>query len=163
MPEIIYPLFPDDATPINEVLSFAKRDGQVYYFQGCLPVFSHAEDDLRSFRMFTSQLVVNGNCKQVELVKAFGVSVISVKRHVKKYRSRGPAAFYERSKQRKPRVLTPEVIIQTQGLLNEGHSTSETAKRMGIKPDTLLKAIQSGRLLETKKKLKKAAQKVTAA
>jgi DNA-binding CsgD family transcriptional regulator len=59
--------------------------------------------------------------------------------------------------------LTPEVIIQAQGLLNEGHSTSETAKRMGIKPDTLLKAIQSGRLLETKKNLKKAAQKVTAA
>jgi hypothetical protein len=70
MPEIIYPLFPDDATPINKVLSFAKRDGQVYYFQGCLPVFSHAEDDLRSFRMFTSQLVVNGNCKQVEIVTA---------------------------------------------------------------------------------------------
>ena len=59
--------------------------------------------------------------------------------------------------------MTPEVIIQAQGLLNEGHSTSEAAKTMGIKPDILVKAIQSGRLLETKKKLKKAAQKATAA
>lgn len=163
MPQVIYPLYPEDSTPINEVISFAKREGQVYYFQGCLPVFSHGEEDLRSFRMFTSQLVVNGNCKQVEIVKAFGISAISVKRYVKKYRKGGPAAFYERPKQRKPRVMTPEVIQDVQGMLNDGVCRSEVASRLSIKSDTLLKAIQTGRLTESKKKLKRAAQKARGA
>jgi hypothetical protein len=29
--------------------------------------------------MFTSQLVVNGNCTQAQIVRAFGISVISMK------------------------------------------------------------------------------------
>jgi hypothetical protein len=33
--------------------------------------------------MFSSQLVVNGNCTQAQLVRAFGISVISMKRYVK--------------------------------------------------------------------------------
>jgi transposase len=39
-------------------------------------------------------LVVNGNCKQSEIVKAFNVSAISVKRWVKKYREQGTKAFF---------------------------------------------------------------------
>ncbi len=163
MPQVIYPLYPEGSTPINEVISFAKRDGQVYYFQGCLPVFSHGEGDLRSFRMFTSQLVVNGNCKQIEIVKAFGISVISVKRYVKKYRKGGPAVFYEKTKQRKARVMTPEVIREAQEMFNNGHSRSEVSNRMEIKADTLLKAIQAGRLTDGKKKRNKGAQKASGA
>jgi hypothetical protein len=42
------------------------------------PFFYHAEQDRKSFRLFTSQLVVNGNRWQVDIVKAFGISPISV-------------------------------------------------------------------------------------
>ena len=79
-------MFPADVTEINDLVSFAKREGTVYYFNGPMPVFSHAESDRASFRMFSSQLVVNGNCTQAQLVRAFGISVISMKRYVKQYR-----------------------------------------------------------------------------
>src|SRR5665811_1573099 len=84
MPQGIIPLFSDDTTPVNEFVAFQKRDGMVYYFHGCLPIFSHPEGDKASFRMFTSQLYITGNCKQSEIVRAFGVTPISVKRAVKK-------------------------------------------------------------------------------
>ena len=65
----------------------------MYYFHGCLPVFTHAESDLKSFRLYTSQLVVNGTCTQAELVRAFGISSITMKRHVKRLRAGGVRRF----------------------------------------------------------------------
>ena len=59
------------------------------YFHGLLPVFSHDEDDLESFRFITSQLVVSGNVKQKQIVKAFGISEISVKRDGRRFRIAG--------------------------------------------------------------------------
>ena len=83
MPQLTLPVFPEESTPINLMLAVEKRDGTVYYFHGLLPVFHHAEDDIQSFRMFISQLIVQGSCKQVEIIRAFGVPPISVKRAVK--------------------------------------------------------------------------------
>ncbi|NCU31566.1 MAG: helix-turn-helix domain-containing protein [Candidatus Moranbacteria bacterium] len=39
-------------------------------------------------------MVVNGNATQTEIVRAFGVSSISVKRWVKKYRTEGARGFF---------------------------------------------------------------------
>ena len=89
MPEPFLPMFPADVTEINRHVSFARRDGRIYYFNGPMPVFSHEEKDLASFRMFTSQLVHDGNCSQAEIARAFGVSTISLKRYVKKFRAEG--------------------------------------------------------------------------
>lgn len=94
MPQIQLPIFTEDVSLINSNVGFQKCDGIVYYFNGLMPIFQHPEDDLRSFRLFTSQLVVNGNAKQVEIVKAFNVSTISVKRWVKRYREEGSAGFF---------------------------------------------------------------------
>ena len=88
-------MFPSDVTEINELVSFAKREGTVYYFNGPMPVFSHAESDRPSFRMFTSQLVLNGNCTQAQIVRAFGIRAISMKRYVKQYRQSGAAGFFK--------------------------------------------------------------------
>jgi hypothetical protein len=94
MPQMQLPIFPSEARLINSTIGFEKRDGQVYYFNGQMPVFCHAETDIASFRMFISQLYVNGNCTQMELVRAFGVSQNFVKRSVKKYREGGPGIFF---------------------------------------------------------------------
>lgn len=80
------PLFPADATLINMHLGIQKKDDIVYYFNGQMPIFQHHKDDYDSFRLITSQFVVNGNCKQMDIVRCFGVSKISVKRWVKKYK-----------------------------------------------------------------------------
>jgi hypothetical protein len=36
---------------------------------GHLPVFQHAQEDLAAFRLFTSQLVVNGTVSQAEIAR----------------------------------------------------------------------------------------------
>jgi hypothetical protein len=45
-------------------------------------------------------------------------------------------------------VLTPPVLAKAQSLLDEHHSRSEVAKELGVKYDTLRKAINDGRLKE---------------
>ena len=57
MPQLLLPMFPDAVTPIKDLLSVGKQDGQVVYFHGLLPVFSHAEEDLATFRMITAQFL----------------------------------------------------------------------------------------------------------
>jgi len=94
MPQIRLPFYPEDITLINSTVGFQKNSGIVYYFNGSMPVYQHPKEDLKSFRLFTSQLVVNGNAKQSEVVKAFGVSAISVKRWVKRYREEGAQGFF---------------------------------------------------------------------
>jgi transposase len=147
MAQAILPIFPEDVTVINGLLSFARREGTVWYFMGCIPMYFHPETDLNSFRMLMSQFIENGNCKQVDIVRAFGISAISVKRLVKKYRQGGVASFYVKPKKRKPRVLTPEVLSQTQNLLNAGSPRAAVAQALGLKLNTLSKAILAGRLV----------------
>lgn len=84
--QILLPLFPLESTLINSRLAVQKREGTVYYFNGSMPIFMHSEADIDSFRFITSQLILNGNCKQVDIVNCFGVSPISVKRWVKRYK-----------------------------------------------------------------------------
>lgn len=148
---MVLPIFPEGTNLITSVLGFEKRDGQVYYFHGGIPVFSHAENDIRSFRMFVSQLVVNGNCKQADIIRAFGIPSITMKRAVKLYREKGPPGFFEKPRRvKKPRVMTPEVLETAQSLLDEGNDRFETAKELGIKTDTFYRAIRDGKLVERK-------------
>jgi hypothetical protein len=94
MPQANLPFFPEDIALINSQVGFQKRNGIVYYFNGSMPIYQHPENDYESFRLYTSQLVVNGNASQAEIVRAFGVSTISVKRWVKKYRKIGAKGFF---------------------------------------------------------------------
>jgi DNA invertase Pin-like site-specific DNA recombinase len=152
MPQIQLPLFPPGVTPITQVLAFSKEDGRVTYFNGSMPVFIHDEDDLASFRMITAQFCVNGNATQAEIMRAFGVSKISLKRAVKRYRTEGPKGFYQPQKRRGPAVLTPAVQVSAQQLLDEGLEPSQVADRLGIKRDTFSKAVRAGRVHQRAKK-----------
>jgi len=93
---MLLPIFPPELTLINERIGFQKKDGRMYYFNGMMPIFSHHEKDLPSFRFITAQLVVLGNATQAEIVRSFGISTISMKRYVKRYQERGPAGFFEK-------------------------------------------------------------------
>ena len=152
MTQLQLPIFPVGSTEVTHDLAFEKRDGQVTYFYGTLPVFSHAESDIASFRMITAQFYLNGYVKQMDIVRAFGVSPISVKRAVKRFQEEGPQGFYSDKKTRGTTVLTPEVLEQAQQLLNEGLEPSDVADQLAIKPDTLSKAIRAKRLHKSVKK-----------
>jgi transposase len=152
MPQIQLPIFPDGAEHVNAQLAFEKRNGQVTYFNGSMPVFIHDEDDVATFRMITAQFCINGNATQAEISRAFGVTLISVKRAVKRYREKGVAGFYQEPKRRGAAVLTTEVLETAQALFDEGLETSAVAEQLGVKRDTLAKAIRAGRLHKLAKK-----------
>ena len=147
MPQLQLPIFSAGITLITNELGFECRDGTVTYFTGQLPVFRHEADDLRTFRMITSQFVVNGNARQCEIARAFGIPMVSVKRAVRRYRERGPAGFYAaRRGRRGPTVLTAEVIEKLEGMLEAGVERAVAARELGLKPDTVAKAMRAGRV-----------------
>src|SRR5208337_1808296 len=123
-----------------------RENGRWTYFCGVQPVFQHAENDHRSFRMFTAQLICQGVCRQVDIVRAFGISKNSVIRSVNKCLAGGVNAFYTPRATRGASVMTQAVTAQAQQLLAAGWSLREVAERLGIKLDTLRKAIPHGRL-----------------
>jgi transposase len=147
MAQLQQPVFPAGVTEINPGIAVQKEAGTVWYIHGHLPVFQHAEGDVQSFRMFTSQMIAGGTVKPGEIVKTFGVPMITVKRYVKLYRDHGIRGFYEA----KPRhssasVLKGEVLEQAQRLLDEGRSVPEVAEELKVMANTLHKAIRAGRL-----------------
>jgi len=96
MPQVQLPIFPPGVTPITSEIAFQCEEGKVCYFNGHLPVFIHDKKELATFRLFTSQLVINGNATQAQIARAFGVPLVTVKRYVKLYREGGTAAFLHR-------------------------------------------------------------------
>lgn len=153
MPQIQLPVFPAGSREINSGLAFECRDNQVTYFNGHLPVFTHAADDLASFRFFTTQLIINGSASQSEIVQAFGVSLTTVKRYTGKYRREGGKGFFGPPCRRRGSRLTPERLAQAQRLLDEGLEIPALSRQLGVLASTLHKAISSGRLRVIKKKL----------
>jgi hypothetical protein len=152
MPQLHLPMFPNGVTAITDVLAFGRRDGRILYFSGQLPVFSHAEDDVASFRMITSQFCVQGCAKQSDIIRAFGVTSISVKRSVKIYREKGPKGFYTPRVTRGPAVLVDAVVVQAEERLAEGVSVAAVAEQLDVKLNTLQKAIRAGRIRAPVKK-----------
>ena len=147
MPQMQLPMFPAGVSEINSRVAVEARDGQVYYVYGHQPVFQHEESDIRSFRMFTSQMIASGSVKPKEIVTTFGVSMVTVKRYVKVYREQGAKGFYEN----KPRhssasKLAGEVLRRAQQLMDEGRSVPEVAEEVNVLANTIHKAIRADRL-----------------
>ena len=144
------PVFPAEALPIAEGLSVVCQDGMVVYFSGLLPVFTHAEEDEATFRMFIGQLCAQGTCRQADIVRAFGVNKRSLIRWVNPFRAEGAASFFKGRKTpegpRTKRVWTDDVMARAQALLDEGVAPPEAARRLGVKEDTMRKAILHGEL-----------------
>lgn len=156
MPQLQLPAFPTDSVYVSKFISFKKEMSTVIYFNGAMPIFSHDENDIKAFRVITSQLYVNGLVSQAEIARAFGVTDISVKRAVKLFRAKGIDGFYQERHTRGPAVLTEETVREVQEELNKAATIAEVAEKFALKRDTLHKAVRVGRLhLIEKKTLKK--------
>jgi len=154
MPQVQLPIFPAGTTSITPALAFQNRDGRVLSFNGHLPVFMHAVEDFGPFRLFASQLIVNGTASQRQVVEAFGVPLVTVKRCVKRLRERGAGAFFNPAQRKQGSKLTPERLAQAQSLLDLGRSVPAISQEMGVLKSTLHKAIDDGRLKQSIKKKK---------
>lgn len=153
MPQLQLPIFPAGTKEINQDVGVQCEQGKVVYVHGHLPVFQHGEKDLKSFRLFTSQMVVSGTVRAREVVAAFGVPMGTVKRYVGVFRTAGAAGFYEsKLRKRSETKLTAEVKQRAQALLNAGSSVAEASRQTGVLATTLHKALQTERLQSKKKK-----------
>lgn len=70
-----------------------RENNQIVYLNGMMPIFTHKVEDIASFKMIVSQFYINGTAKQVDIVKAFGINPLAMKRWGKKYRADGPKPF----------------------------------------------------------------------
>lgn len=152
MPQLQLPVFPVGTTDITSELAFERRDHQVVYFNGHLPVFTHPTEDVASFRFFTTQLIINGTATQSQIVKAFGVPLTTVKRYCRQYRERGAGSFFKPAARRQGSRLTPERLLEAQRMLDAGQGVPALSAQLGILASTLHKAIDDGRLKQFKKK-----------
>ena len=152
MPQLHLPLFPSGVTQITDDLAFWKKDGAVTYFNGHLPVFSHPENDIATFRMITSQFCVAGRAKQADIIRAFGVTSISMKRSVKIYREKGPRGFYAPRATRGAAVPVEAVVAQAEEFFAGGADEAEVCEKLKLKRNTLQKAIRAGRVRRYAKK-----------
>lgn len=146
MPQLQLPVFPSGTTAITSELAVDRRDDWVVYFNGHLPVFTHDVKDVASFRLFTTQLIVNGSASQGDIARAFGVSPTTIKRCVKRFRDKGASAFFVAAPRRQGSKLTPARLVEAQALLDQGEGVPAISARLSILATTLHKAIDSSRL-----------------
>jgi transposase len=153
MQQLILPIIPPGASKISDLVSVFKDNDYWTYYYGVHSIYQHRAEDLKMFRMVTSMMIDSGACRHSEVIKAFGVPKASVNKALKKYRQGGIEAFFTKKRERSRRgnVLTPEVIAKAQKLLDEGESRQDIIKEIGVKYDTLRKAIKDRRLRESQK------------
>ena len=75
-------------------MSVVRQDGKVIYLVGTQGLFCHDENDHRSFRLYTAQLIDQDACRQIDVARAFGVTKSSLARALKTLRAGGAEAFY---------------------------------------------------------------------
>ena len=146
MPQLILPVFPKETTYINQRIGFIQRDGQIWYFNGQMPIFHHSVQDLDSFKMFVSQLYLMGNATQAEIIRTFGITKVAIRRWVKKFKEGGTKAFYTKPRRRGPTILTAKKLEEIQEYLDTGLSVSDISDIVDVKKDTIQKAIQNKKL-----------------
>jgi DNA-directed RNA polymerase specialized sigma subunit len=71
---------------------------------------------------------------------------ISVKRSVRIYREKGPKGLYAPRGTRGPAVLVEDVVSEIEGRLAGGATPAEVAKTLGLKLNTMQKAMREGRI-----------------
>src|SRR6266496_1130973 len=132
MPQLRLPMFPAEFTSINHNIGFECKDDKVVYVSGFLPICQHHKEDLKAFRLYTSQWIDTGTVRAVDVARAFGVPLGTVKRYVKIYREEGGKGFYRPARRRSSSVIKGETATQAQELLDVGKTVPEVARETGV-------------------------------
>ena len=132
MPQIHLPVFPAGSVEINGDLACRCEAKTGVCFHGHLPLFTHSQDDVASFRMFTSQLIVQGSAMQGQIPKAFGVPLVAIKRSTKLYRTRGAAGFFAPQPRREGSKLTAAKLEEARAWLALGEPIARVGERTEV-------------------------------
>lgn len=125
-----------------------RSAGAVKYYTGLTPIFMHPAKDEASFRMYTAQLCAQGACGLADVVRVFGVCKRSVIRWMHQFQEQGADSFFQKRKNppHPKRVWTSDRLEEAQAMLDDGATPSEAARRLGMKEDTVRKAVKPGML-----------------
>ena len=83
------PILPNGSTLINDVVCVENLNGTWTYSVYLWPIYTHEHSDRAQFRYIAATLVNAGLCKQVEIVRAFGVDRKTLGRAQQQFRERG--------------------------------------------------------------------------
>jgi len=145
--QLLLPIFPREVKLITATLGVFSRDGIVNYLHCGVPIYSHAAEDLNSFRYISSNFVLQGLCKKVEISRFFGVSYDSVKRNARRLAEHGERAFFGNDHRGGHCYkLVPSVLDRMQRQLDAGMSNSEIARQEGVTEGAVRYAIKQGKL-----------------
>jgi transposase len=108
---------------ISDVVCVENLNGAWTYWVYLWPIYTHEQSQRAQFRYIAATLINAGLCKQVEIVRAFGVDRKMLGRAQQQLRERGAESFFQKRSGRKGgTILTGERLAQAQQLLNEGLS-----------------------------------------
>jgi len=154
MSETLFPVYPSDIKMINSKIGVKTMGAKIFYFNESGVIYQHDKNDYQSFRYITSQMIELKTVRHTEVINFFHVSKESVNRWIRTYRTKSAKGFFGTKKIVKAgNILTAEVLPQIQENLNLGKSIKEIGDLFEIKPDTIQKAIQSGRLTKPEIKI----------
>jgi len=145
--ELLLPIFPKDTILITPTLGVFEHDGIITYLQSGLPIYTHLKENIDAFRFFTAKLVTMGRCRQVDIVRAFGVSEDSVARSVKLFNEKSESGFFgPDGRKGKAHKMLPERKARIQKMLDKGLIVNRIAKKEKISEGTIRYWIKKGEL-----------------
>lgn len=147
MGQLLLPIFPFDTQMITITLGVREQNGIVYYLHSGMPIFSHESGDLTMFRYITSNLLLQGLCKNQDIVDTFHVSIDSVRRWKRRLKEEGEEVFFgTETRHGRSHKLLPDVLERIQLKLDTGQSMYSIAKEEKISEGSIRYAIGLGRL-----------------
>ncbi len=145
--QILLPLFPPETVLLNNYLGVFAKDETVYYLLSGMPIYTHATDDLKSFRFITSQLIDARRCKASQVARTFGIRENIIYQYLKIYREYGgEGIFAEEKRGGKSHKITGARLERIQRKLDAGKSNYGIAKEEKISEGTIRYAIKVGHL-----------------
>lgn len=147
MGQLLLPIFPADTRMITSSLGVRTQEGTVFYLLSGMPIYSHPAVDLNKFRYFSSQLILQGLCRNTDIARVFHVSTESVKRYKKLLSEHGEQYFFrEELRKGKSHKLLPDVLERIQEKLDKGQSNSSIATAEGVTEGAIRYALSKGYL-----------------
>lgn len=147
MGQLLLPIFPLDTQMITMTLGVREQNGTVFYLHSGMPIFSHEKGDLTTFRYITSNLLLQGLCKNQDIVETFHVSIDSVRRWKRVLKEKGEEAFFKpESRHGRSYKLLPDVLDRIQAKLDKGQSVSSIAREENLSEGSIRYAIGLDRL-----------------
>jgi transposase len=149
--QVHLPVQPARAEPINAVLAIVREGDEVAYFACGVPVFVHGKDDAAGRRLAAVQMMELGLARQDELSGALDINRTTLYRQSRKVKAEGVLGVVDGKRgPRGPHRFNAEKREQAQGLLAQGLSIRQTAKRVGVDEATVRLAVRTGQLKQAK-------------